>query len=122
MVCRFPSGVWTVTSHQRLPTGEILSYSPPIRHLRTDAKYLRRSKVSVYIRLLNQIEMVEANADSRVSFRLQREDATQLASSLARAKEAHALEVEVECWFQRTARESREDSSHRGMSNPNGIP
>jgi hypothetical protein len=66
--------------------------------------------------------MVEANADSRVSFRLQREDATKLASSLARAKEAHALEVEVECWFQRTARESGENSSHCGMSNPSRTP
>jgi hypothetical protein len=46
--------------------------------------------------------MVEANAESRVSLRLQREETTKFASSLARAKEAHALDIEVKSWFERT--------------------
>jgi hypothetical protein len=45
--------------------------------------------------------VVEANAENRIFFRLQREDATKFASSVACAKEAHALDIEVKSWFER---------------------
>jgi hypothetical protein len=51
----------------------------------------RRNDGSVYI----------GDAEGCLSFRLQGEDATKFASSLARAKEANALDVEVEPWFER---------------------